>query len=456
MDPITLDDLPRELIDVLLDKLDNQSWLNLQHTNKYYYNILPIKLKYTKLKQIQIDQSDKLKWIEHNGQKYYYTSQTSANFIQYPNLNFNVYIHCNGCSASIGIGNKDNHKLHLLDNHLVKCNKNKSFICQHCDVPINHYDSLQRVDYNKTSIYHKTDNGVCLFSMVQCKYCDKQLYNYEKEYHEISCKELDKECNLCHLTMKNKDYFDHLKICKERVINCTCCNKSYRPEYFEEYKNHYNQCQVPCKHCNCLIPTKYIFKHVRNCTEKKTQCNHCGLIYRKYHEKDIQDHVARCDITCKQCNKPNYTNDLTLVRQQYPLSRFPCQYCQMAPATMVCHMSYIQFNCLKIEIENQSTYKMYYEEHIKGYETIKDIHLRRCIEQCVRCHELFDSETNNTHGLLCQKVCRQCNTEYNPVIIHDHTYDHMYSKHLNTCIRCKKRYGKNHKDKCKYCTCGDK
>jgi len=456
MDPITLDDLPRELIGVLFDKLDNQSWLNLQHTNKYYYNILPIKLKYTKLKQIQIDQSDKLKWIEHNEQKYYYTSDSSENFIKYPNLDFNIYIHCNGCSESIRIGNKNNHKLHLLDNHLVRCNKNKPFICQHCDVPINHYRSTQRVYYNYKNIYHKTNNGVCLFSLLQCNYCDKQLYNYEKEYHEISCKEIDKECNLCHLMMKNKDYNDHLKICKERVINCTCCNKSYRPQYFEENKEHYDQCQTKCKHCNHLIPNKYLHQHVRNCIKKKTHCNHCGMTYRKNHDGDIKQHMEKCDTVCKHCNRPVFTDDFDIIRQQYPLSLYNCQYCQKPPAKMASHMPYTHFDYLKTESEKQTIHKKYYEEHIKGYETIKDIHLRQCIERCARCYELFDSETNNTHGLHCQKMCRQCNTDYNPVIIHDHTYDSMHGKHLNTCIRCKKVYGKNHKDNCKYCTCGDK
>lgn len=454
MDTTTLDDLPSEIIKVTMDMLDNQSWLNFQHTNKYYYNILPIKLKYNKLKQIQIDKSDKLKWIEHNGQKYYYNSDYSENFIKYPNHNINAYIHCNGCSESIRIGNKNNHKLHLLDDHLVRCNKNKPFICQYCDVLVNYYYSIQRVNYNYKNIYHKTNNGVCLFSLVQCEYCDKQLYNYEKEYHEISCKELDKECNFCHLMMKNKDYADHLKTCKERVVKCTCCNKSYRPEYFEENKEHYDQCQRKCKHCHHLIPNKYLHQHVRNCIEKKTHCNHCGMTYRKNHDGDIKQHMEKCDTTCKQCNRPIFTDDFDIIKQTYPLSQYNCGYCRRFSASMTYHRDMIFVNNMKRNIENDYGNKKYYEEQIKGHETIKDIHLKQCFGQCMRCRELFDYDTNNTHGLNCQKVCKSCKTEYHPAIIHNHPYGTC--QYLNTCIRCNKIYEKNHKNKCKYCTCGDK
>lgn len=193
---------------------------------------------------------------------------------------------------------------------------------------------------------------------------------------------------------------------------------------------------------------------MKNCIEKKTQCNYCGMIYRKYHDDDIELHMKNCDATCKHCIKPVFTDDFDIIRQQYQLSQWNCQYCQRPLDKMVSHMTYTQFDYLKKESEKQTIYEQYYKGQIKGYETIKDIHLRQCIEQCMRCHELFDSETNNTHGLLCQKVCRQCNTDYNPVIIHDHTYS--CGQYFNTCIRCKKCYGKNHKNNCKYCTCGDK
>ena len=310
MDKNPFEDLPSELIKIILSISDKQEWLNFQRVNKYYYNLLSMRERFGRLKQIQIELTDKLPNKYLDKEKYYVVREFNDT------RGTNTLCYCNGCSATLNFKDLAYHKN-------FRCQKTKPFICKYCDTPFEyfHYN-------NNTKFLHQTIGKICLFAIVGCDYCPKQLYQYEKQSHEMICKELERKCHFCNGQIKHKDFNEHVKkMCKERIINCYLCmkvedfmlicstsdrakslKKSYRPGYHEEYMNHYNQCQIKCKYCNYLIPNKYLLKHVRKCTERKTKCNYCGLLYRKYYEDDIEHHKTICEVTCKHCNKPKVIN----------------------------------------------------------------------------------------------------------------------------------------------------
>ena len=163
--PIDIHDMPIELIKIIVESMNGQTWLKFRRSSKYYNSILTLKKDiYEKLKDAQREQYDKsFRTIIKNGIKYYRPDKDD---------NKDMHIYCNDCSACLKLAN--------LTNHLNACRIYRPLICNDCGIP---------------TPFHKLVGKKCMFCFEKCKYCVESIILYEKDSHELMCGELLKECN---------------------------------------------------------------------------------------------------------------------------------------------------------------------------------------------------------------------------------------------------------------------
>lgn len=220
-----INDLPYEIIKLLIDEMDGQSWINFDRTNKCFHNILSENERYAKYIEINKKKCDKHRGtIIIDGIEYYMTHKKMNKSMQKKRKYENTcYVFCNYCCAELNSRNLQKHQL-------LHCNGWHDLICKRCGV----------VDPHHTN---------CKFAYVQCGYCETSFYKYEIRAHETECGNILLKCDDCHESVKCKDFVNHVNLCCTEIrIRYKHCGKMYQERNCGHVLAHDETCTRICNH----------------------------------------------------------------------------------------------------------------------------------------------------------------------------------------------------------------